>query len=72
MGKLRLKNMIFYGHHGVTEEERMLGGQFSMDIIIVLSDNDCPQDDKLSSVYDYQKMYEIAQYHTVEKSYKLI
>ncbi len=72
MDKLRLKNMVFYGHHGVSEEERVLGGQYSLDITVFLADGFHPVADKLTSVYDYQKIYEIARFHTVEKQYKLI
>ena len=72
MGKLRLKNMVFYGHHGVADEERQLGGQFSIDISVWLGDDFYAHNDDLTKVYDYQKMFEIARYHTTEKKYKLI
>jgi dihydroneopterin aldolase len=31
MDKLRLKGLVFYAHHGCTEEERTLGGRYEVD-----------------------------------------
>ena len=32
MGVIRLKNMLFYGYHGVNESEKELGGKFEVDL----------------------------------------
>ena len=37
MGTIRLKNMQFYGFHGVNESEKHLGGRFEVDVEMQLS-----------------------------------
>ena len=32
MGVIRLKNMLFYGYHGVKKSEKELGGKFEVDL----------------------------------------
>ena len=39
MGIIRLKNMQFYGFHGVNESEKKLGGRFEVDVELNLSLN---------------------------------
>ena len=34
MDIIRLKNMVFYGYHGVYESEKALGGKFEVDLNI--------------------------------------
>ena len=34
MGKLTLKNLVFYGYHGVQDFEKELGGRFEVDVQI--------------------------------------
>jgi len=32
MDVIRLKNMVFYGYHGISESEKSLGGKFEVDL----------------------------------------
>ena len=36
MDKMVLKNMVFYGYHGVAEPEMILGGKFEVDVELFL------------------------------------
>ena len=57
MGVIRLKNMLFYGYHGVKETEKELGGKFEGDLVLSMSlKNSCLSDD-LHDTVDYEAVY---------------
>ena len=57
MGTIQLKNMQFYGFHGVDESEKHLGGRFVVDVEMQLSlTNSCDSDD-LNDTVNYEKIY---------------
>lgn len=57
MGVIRLKNMQFYGFHGVSESEKHLGGRFEVDVEMHLSlKNSCESDD-LNDTINYEVIY---------------
>ena len=59
MGIIRLKNMQFYGFHGVHESEKELGGRFEVDVELNLSLNSSCLSDDLHDTIDYESVYKI-------------
>ena len=57
MDTIRLKNMQFYGFHGVDKSEKHLGGRFEVDVEMQLSlTNSCDSDD-LNDTVNYERIY---------------
>ncbi|MBR1890026.1 MAG: dihydroneopterin aldolase [Alloprevotella sp.] len=51
---IRLENLRFHAYHGVIEQERTIGGEFSLDIEILLQPQDSAlQDDNLDGTANY-------------------
>jgi dihydroneopterin aldolase len=72
--KITLKNMIFYGYHGLHEAERTLGQRFSVDITAVTDTNLDPHIKKLHDTVDYTAIFDVVKnevenykYHLLEK-----
>ena len=61
MGVIRLKNMQFYGFHGVSESEKNLGGRFEIDLEMHLSLKEACTTDDLTKTINYETIY-----HTVD------
>ena len=59
MDIIRLKNMQFYGFHGVSESEKHLGGRFEVDLEMELSLKKSCDSDDLNDTVDYEKIYKI-------------
>tara|TARA_B110000467_G_scaffold29130_1_gene26200 strand:+ start:508 stop:876 length:369 start_codon:yes stop_codon:yes gene_type:complete len=59
MGIIRLKNMQFYGFHGVNESEKDLGGRFEVDVELHLSLESSCISDNLKDTIDYESIYKI-------------
>ena len=72
MDKILMKNLSFYGYHGVLEEENKLGQKYNIDVTLFVDlDEACSSDNVLDTV-NYAEVFEIVQYHTTIKTYKLI
>lgn len=64
MDKIRIVNMTFYGHHGVDESERDLGGKFHIDVEVAVDLRPAGEADDLSKTVDYKAVYEtVARVH---------
>ena len=61
MGVIRLKNMQFYGFHGVSDSEKHLGGRFEIDLEMNLSLEEAGTTDDLTKTINYETIY-----HTVD------
>ena len=57
MGVIRLKNMQFYGFHGVSDSEKHLGGRFEVDVELHLSLKDSCESDDLNDTINYEGIY---------------
>lgn len=57
MDVIRLKNMVFYGYHGVSESEKSLGGKFEVDLDLYLPLKKPGQTDDLHDTLDYEAIY---------------
>jgi len=62
MDYIRLKNMVFYGYHGVEESEKILGARFEVDLIIGADLKKASTTDHLEDTINYEAIY-----HDIEK-----
>ncbi|MCE5239966.1 dihydroneopterin aldolase [bacterium] len=69
---IRLVNMTFYGHHGVDDSERQLGGRFAMDLELVRDLTAAGRTDDLSHTADYKAVYELVRRIEAAKHYRLM
>ncbi len=58
MGILRLKNMAFFGYHGVCPEERELGQRFEVDVEMAYEMARAAASDRVGDAINYQTVYE--------------
>jgi dihydroneopterin aldolase len=72
MDYIRLKNMIFYAHHGFYEAERELGQKFEVDIEVQTNLYDAARKDELTETVDYRSIYNIANNIFKNHKFKLI
>ncbi len=70
--KLTLKNMIFYGYHGVYDEERRLGQQIAIDIEMVADLTDAGTKDDLESTVNYAEVYSLVKEIVEKEQFNLI
>jgi dihydroneopterin aldolase len=59
MGKILLEGMEFFAYHGVYQEERETGQNFSIDLEILADYSKACHSDKLEDAIDYVQVYEL-------------
>ncbi len=69
---IRMTNMTFYGHHGVDDSERQLGGKFSLDIEMFCDLREAGRADDLTKTVDYKAVYDVARKVEGGREYKLL
>jgi len=69
---IRIINMTFYGHHGVEESERELGGRFAVDVELYLDLEPAGSADDLTKTVDYKAVYELVREIEEARNYKLV
>lgn len=69
---IRLVNMSFYGHHGVDDSERRLGGRFAMDLELVRDLTEPGRTDDLATTVDYKAVYELVREVEAARKYLLM
>ncbi len=72
MDYIRLKNIIFYAHHGYYKAERELGQKFEIDIEVSCNLRESSLDDDLSKTIDYSHIYRLAKDTFEMHKFKLI
>lgn len=72
MDKILMKNLSFYGFHGVLPEENKLGQKFIVDASLYLDLKEAGASDEVSDTVSYAMVYEVIQYHLEIKQYKLL
>ena len=55
--RIRLNEMVFYGHHGVLSEERKLGQQYVVDVEIRADLRTAGESDDLAHTVNYADVY---------------
>lgn len=69
---IRIKNMVFYGFHGVEEHEKKWGGRFEVDIELYCDLHEAIQTDKLHDTVNYETIYILIHQLVTSKKYYLI
>lgn len=71
-GRVRLVNAVFYGHHGVMEEEHRVGGRYEVDVAVRLDFEDAALHDDLTRTVNYEKVYDFVRRLVTENNFYLI
>ena len=69
---IRIVNMTFYGHHGVEQSERELGGRFAVDVELYLDLEPAGATDDLSQTVDYKAVYGLVRDVESARNYELV
>lgn len=72
MGIIRLKNMQFYGYHGVSASEKHLGGKFEVDVEMYTDLTETCTSDNLEATVDYEAVYKTVDNCVKNDNYYLI
>lgn len=72
MDKIILKNLAFYGYHGVLKEEKKIGQKFFFDIELYLDLKNAGKSDKVEDTVHYGQVYELVKSIVEEENYDLI
>jgi len=72
MDKILMKNMSFYGFHGVLPEENKLGQKFFVDAVLYVDLQEACSSDNVFDTVNYAEVHEIIQYHATIMRYKLL
>lgn len=57
--RIELKDIKFYAHHGVMEQERIVGNQFVIDALLTVPLVDAMESDNLEDTINYAQIYEV-------------
>lgn len=72
MDRIVMKNLAFFGYHGVMEEEKTLGQKFFLDIEIYTELGKAGKSDKVEDTVHYGEVYEIVKNRVETWRFKLI
>jgi len=72
MGRVSLKNMVFYGYHGVAEQEKILGGKFEVDLSLVFNMTPAIKSDHLKDTISYEDLYKLVHNVVTNSKYYLL
>lgn len=72
MDKLSMKNMAFYGNHGVFPEENKLGQRYYVDIELYFPLDKPGNSDRIEDTVNYAEVYELIRRIVEQKTFKLI
>lgn len=59
MGKIILEKMQFYAYHGCFAEERVVGTNYELDLILDLDISQAGKTDQLEHTLNYQLVYDV-------------
>ena len=59
MFKIEILGLRLYGHHGVLEQERVVGNEFTVDVTILFPIKVGVENDELSSTLNYAEVVEV-------------
>jgi dihydroneopterin aldolase len=72
MAILRMAKMKFFGHHGVTEEEKEKGEKYEVDCEIETDIANCAASDNIDDAINYDMVYYLIQEHLENRRYNLV
>lgn len=64
--------MVFYGYHGVAEQEKILGGRFEVDLSLDFDMNAAIRSDHLKDTISYVDIYQLVHDVVTQSKYYLI
>ncbi|MEE8335049.1 MAG: dihydroneopterin aldolase [Candidatus Neomarinimicrobiota bacterium] len=67
-----MKNMVFYGYHGVSDSEKNLGGKFEIDLDLDLDLKKACLTDNLEDTVNYESIYKTVDSCINQKKFYLI
>lgn len=70
--KITLKEMLFFGTHGVYDEEAKLGQRFEVDVELYFDTTAAAKTDNIADTVHYGRVYEAVKRVVTERRYKLI
>ncbi len=59
MGLIAVEGLQFYAHHGYYEEEKVLGGKYTVDIYMQMDFDEAAETDLLKNTVDYEQVYRV-------------
>ncbi len=71
MGMIAIEGMQFYAHHGFSKEERVIGGQFMVDVFLKTNFSGAAREDDITKTIDYEQVFKLVKTE-MEKPAKLI
>lgn len=72
MDKIIMKNLAFYGYHGVLSEENILGQKFYIDIEMICDLKKAGKTDNVDDTVNYAEVFSNVKYIVENKKFKLI
>lgn len=72
VGTVRLVNAVFYGHHGVMQEEHRIGGRYEVDVAVDLDFVEAAVHDDLTKTVNYEQVYAFVEELVTENNFYLI
>lgn len=72
MDKIKLKNLRFYGYHGVLEEENKIGQKFIVDLDLLTDLKKPGQSDDVEDTINYALVYDIVRRIVENEQFNLI
>lgn len=72
MDKIIMRNMKFYGYHGVLPEERERGQNFVIDIEMLADLESASESDELGDSVDYSRAYDVVKNIVENNKFRLI
>ncbi len=72
MDKIFMRNMLFYGYHGVLSEEKTLGQMFSVDVTMGIDLRGAGKSDDLDDTVSYAEVYQDVKDIVEKESYNLL
>lgn len=72
MDKIMMKNLSFFGYHGVMPEENTLGQKFFIDVTMYLDLKSAGTTDEVANTVHYGEGYEMVKNIVENKRFKLI
>lgn len=72
MHTIRLKNAVFFAHHGVSSEEQHVGGRYEVDVSVKFDFEAAAKEDALDQTVNYESVYSIVDRVFIGARFRLI
>ncbi len=57
--QIELRDIHLFAHHGVMEQERVVGGDFTLNVVLGIGDCCCADSDEIDNTVSYADVYEV-------------